>query len=101
MHKIVVILIYLTLLTSCWSCQNDPATSKTITTALPTTGNPAIDGFTKEIAAQPNDPRLYAQRGALFYENENYDEAIKDLEDKILKIKVEKMGCFHTRNNRC
>jgi len=80
MHKIVVILIYLILLTSCWSCQSEPATSETTTTALPTTGNPAIDGFTKEIAAKPNDPRLYAQRGALFYENENYDEAIKDLE---------------------
>ena len=80
MHKIVVILIYLILLTSCWSCKSEPATSETTTTALPTTGNPAIDGFTKEIAAKPNDPRLYAQRGALFYENENYDEAIKDLE---------------------
>ena len=79
MHKTVAILIYLLIIISCWSCQNDPPTSKALPTALPTTGNPAIDGFTKEIAAHPNDPRLYAQRGALFYENENYDEAIKDL----------------------
>jgi len=79
MHKIVVLLISLVFINSLWSCQNESAAPKAVNTALPTTGNPAIDGFTKEIAAQPNDPRLYAQRGALFYENENYDEAIKDL----------------------
>lgn len=79
MHKIVGILISLVLIMSCWSCQNDPVPAQGVNAVLPTTGNPAIDGFTKEIAASPNDPRLYAQRGALFYENENYDEAIKDL----------------------
>ena len=60
------------------SCQNDPKKT-TSTPNIPTTGNPAIDGLTKEIALQPNDPRLYAQRGALYYENEGYDEAIQDL----------------------
>ena len=79
MHKIVGLLISLIFISSIWSCQNEPAAPKATNTTLPSTGNPAIDGFTKEIAAQPNDPRLYAQRGALFYENENYDEAIKDL----------------------
>ena len=79
MHKIVGLLISLIFINIIWRCQNEPAAPKALNTTLPSTGNPAIDGFTKEIAAQPNDPRLYAQRGALFYENENYDEAIKDL----------------------
>ena len=61
------------------SCQNDNASNKDITTSLAITGNPAIDGLTKEIALQPNDAKLYAQRGALFYEEEGYDEAIQDL----------------------
>ncbi len=43
------------------------------------TGNQAIDGLTKEIANDPQNAGLYAQRAALFYENEGYDEAIRDL----------------------
>jgi len=43
------------------------------------TGNPAIDGLSAEISQKPNDPKLYAERGRLFYENEGYDEAIRDL----------------------
>ena len=60
------------------SCQNEPHPTSS-TSSIPTTGNPALDGLSKEIAASPNDPRLYAQRGALNYENEGYDEAIRDL----------------------
>ena len=60
------------------SCQNE--SKETLpSTSIPTTGNPAIDGFSREIALKPNDPTLYAQRGALYYENEGYDEAIQDL----------------------
>lgn len=44
------------------------------------TGNPAIDQLSKEIATQPNNPSLYANRGKLFYDNEAYDEAINDLQ---------------------
>jgi len=61
------------------SCQNDTSSTTQLVKNLPITGNPAIDGLTNEIEQQPNDPRLYAQRGALFYEEEGYDEAIKDL----------------------
>ena len=43
------------------------------------TGNPDIDGLTREIAQNPQDPALYATRGELFYEKEGYDEAISDL----------------------
>jgi tetratricopeptide (TPR) repeat protein len=45
-----------------------------------TTGNPAIDGLTAAIARQPNDPALYFERGRIFYENNGFDEAIRDLE---------------------
>jgi len=61
------------------SCQNEASSNDPLVKNVPITGNPAIDGLTNEIAQQPNDPRLYAQRGALFYEEEGYDEAIKDL----------------------
>ena len=43
------------------------------------TGNPAIDGLSAEIAQNPNDAQLYAERGRLFYENDGFDEAIRDL----------------------
>ncbi len=44
-----------------------------------TTGNPAIDGLSEEIAKNPNQPDLLAERARLFYENDGYDEAIRDL----------------------
>ena len=47
------------------------------------TGNPAIDGLSREIAQAPDQPDLYAQRGYLFYENEAYDEAIKDFQSAL------------------
>lgn len=43
------------------------------------TGNPAIDALTDQIAASPNDASLYASRAKMFYDNEGYDEAIRDL----------------------
>lgn len=61
------------------NCQGDNTLNKQVSKKLPVTGNPAIDGLTQEISQQPNDPRLYAQRGAMFYEEEGYDEAIHDL----------------------
>lgn len=42
------------------------------------TGNPTIDGLTKAIAANRNDPELYVERGDVFFENRGYDEAIRD-----------------------
>lgn len=72
-------ILLLLLLIGFTACQQNSATQKNSITEFPSTGNPAIDGFTKEIALKPTDPRLYAQRGALFYENEGYDEAIYDL----------------------
>ena len=44
-----------------------------------TTGNPAIDKLTRQIAEDPANPQLYAARAEHFYKNEGYDEAIQDL----------------------
>ena len=46
-------------------------------------GNPAIDGISQKIIKNPEDPSLYAQRAAVFYENEGYDNAILDLQKAI------------------
>jgi len=42
------------------------------------TGNPAIDGLTKEIKNNPDNPALYIKRGKAFQQNKGYDEAIVD-----------------------
>lgn len=43
------------------------------------TGNPAIDGLTAKIASHPDDPKLFAERAAAYYEMKGYDEAIADM----------------------
>lgn len=60
--------------------QNQPSAeqSKTLSSEEPT-----IQKLTAAIEQEPNNPELYAQRGALFYEQENYDEGIADLSKAI------------------
>lgn len=77
--------LFLTIIHSClfcFSCQNTVETSEstTVTSNLPTTGNPAIDGLSVAISENPNDPSLFAKRADMFYQNEGYDEAISDLQ---------------------
>lgn len=48
-----------------------------------TTGDPAIDAVTAQIAQEPDNAYLYAQRGELFYEQNSYDQAIEDLKKAI------------------
>lgn len=45
--------------------------------------DPTIQKLSAAIEQDPNNPELYAQRGAMFYELENYDEGIKDLSKAI------------------
>ena len=60
--------------------QNPPPTvEKTPEISQPTGGNPAINALTQKIKDAPNEPKLYAQRAKLYYDNEGYDEAIADL----------------------
>lgn len=58
------------------------------------TGNAAIDGISQAIARSPDDPALYAERARLFYENDGYDGAIRDL-NKALSIDSTNVDYLH------
>lgn len=65
---------------------NEPSTelaNEGETPAAVSTGNPSIDGLSRQIEESPNSASLFAARGAIWYENENYDEGIADLEKAI------------------
>ncbi len=63
------------------ACTKEPSKSNDVN--FTPTGNPVIDGFSKEIAANPDNASLYAQRAAAYYELEGFDEAISDLKTAI------------------
>ena len=50
---------------------------------VPTVSDPSVQKLTAAIEQDPNNPELYAQRGAVFYELDNYDEGIADLKKAI------------------
>lgn len=62
-------------------CQNQAAEQKA---EVLSTGNPAIDALSVQIAENPNNPALFAERARLFYENDGYDEALLDLDKALL-----------------
>jgi tetratricopeptide (TPR) repeat protein len=84
----------LALLTGLFSCKNKEPQNTAVQPAT-ATGNPAIDDLSQKIAASPNIASLYAQRGALFYQNEGYDEALADLE-KAISLDSSQADYFHT-----
>ncbi len=47
--------------------------------APPASGDPGIDQLNRQIAATPGQADLYAQRASLYYDLQNYDNAIADL----------------------
>ncbi len=66
-----------------YACGGENTATTTETDAPNSTivvGNPAIDGLSRQIAQEPDNPALYAQRAAAFYQNEGYDNAIADLQ---------------------
>ena len=58
--------------------QSAPEISEAISSGLP-----SVQKLTQAIEQDPNNAQLYAERGALFYELENYDEGIADLSKAI------------------
>ncbi|MCB0563161.1 MAG: tetratricopeptide repeat protein [Phaeodactylibacter sp.] len=93
--KFEIIVLALALIFSASSCggsSQDGQEGSSITAM--TTGNPAIDGLSTEIAQNPNDAELYAERGRLFYENDGFDEAIRDL-DKALSLDSTNVDYLH------
>lgn len=63
-----------------YACDSEESQTNNTANETIVVGNPAIDGLSKKIAENPNEPSLYAQRAAVFYENEGYDNAIMDLQ---------------------
>ncbi len=74
------------------ACNNDPKP----TTDAPVTvgGTPQIQDISMKIGESPTNASLYATRGALWYENENFDEGIADLE-KAIQMDSTKPEYFH------
>lgn len=80
MKKIILALFGLALI----ACnRNDPSDQNAAAT-VPASGNPAIDNLTAQILKDSANAELYAQRGALYYENDGYDFAIRDLQRALL-----------------
>lgn len=70
------------LLIAAVSCKHEPSNDETPPSNAQTTttaATPAIEQLSAAIAKAPANADLYAQRARLYYDNEGYDEAIKDL----------------------
>jgi len=80
----------------CWACNDGAGTNQDSTpdSASASSGNPLIDKITQQIAESPERASLYANRGAVWYENENYDEGIADLE-KAISLDSSQVGYYH------
>ncbi|MCU0348928.1 MAG: tetratricopeptide repeat protein [Saprospiraceae bacterium] len=76
-----ILLGALLLLLAATACQDKPATTETTTELVG--GTPQIQEISRKISESPTNASLYATRGALWYENENFDEGIADLEKAI------------------
>lgn len=85
MKKNYLTLVAAFLLLSFWACTESNVQNEEQPTEQPTTvsGLPAIDKLSKQIEENPNRASLYANRGAIWFENENFDEGIADLEKAI------------------
>jgi len=57
--------------------------SEQVNNSLTIQGTPAIANISQRIEDEPDNAELYAQRGRLFYEEEEYDAAISDLTNAI------------------
>ncbi|MEL7021152.1 MAG: tetratricopeptide repeat protein [Bacteroidota bacterium] len=79
-----------------FGCNSDnvATTNEKDTAMIGTTGDPAIDGLTRQIQAMPNDAGLYGARGQLFYDNKVYDEAITDL-TKAIRLDSTNADYYH------
>lgn len=80
-------------MTACNNKETEQEQSPAETNA--TAGTSAIDDLSKRIEAKPDNAELYAARGFLWYENENYDESIADLE-KAIQLDSTRAEYFHT-----
>ncbi|MCC6726365.1 MAG: tetratricopeptide repeat protein [Saprospiraceae bacterium] len=76
------------------SCKNEPAPTTEVNAPTVAGGTPQIQDISNKITAEPTNASLYATRGALWYENENFDEGIADLE-KAIQLDSTKPEYYH------
>ncbi|MBI1227446.1 MAG: tetratricopeptide repeat protein [Bacteroidetes bacterium] len=88
-----ILLAALTVLLFFSACGNEPKTPES-TEPIVTGGTPQIQDLSKKIVKDSSNASLYATRGALWYENENYDEGITDLE-KAIQLDSTKPEYYH------
>lgn len=91
---IILALAALTGIAACGGKENGNGGQAGDTAEALQTGNAAIDGISQAIAQSPNDPALYAERARLFYENDGYDGAIRDL-NKALSLDSTNVDYLH------
>ncbi len=80
MKNILIALLCLAIV----ACNSKEQSSQNTTTSPAATGNPAIDNLTAQITKDSANADLYAQRAAIYYENNGYDFAIRDLQRAML-----------------
>ncbi len=85
----------LALLLGLFACKDSSNQSEKATTTTTSVGIPAIEDLNKKIEAMPGSAELHAARGYLWYEAENYDESIADLE-KAIQLDSTRAEYFHT-----
>lgn len=76
------------------ACQNSSSENQATDQPAATGGTPQIQAISQKITESPTNASLYATRGALWYENENFDEGIVDLE-KAIQLDSTKPEYFH------
>lgn len=89
----IAIAFFIVLVYSCGGNET-PSESMGEETVQPAFGHPTIDKLTQRIAETPNNASLYAARAGAWYENENYDEGIADLE-KAIELDSTKAEYYH------
>jgi tetratricopeptide (TPR) repeat protein len=68
------------------------------TNSIGPTGDPVIDGLTKEIKAHPGDVQLYLHRAQIFYDNKAYDQAVQDLA-RVMQLDSTNLQAHHLLAN--
>lgn len=76
------------------ACGDQPKQPETPAATGPAAGTPEIQQLTRKMEETPNNAGLYATRGVLWYDNQNYDEGIADLE-KAIQLDSTRAEYFH------
>lgn len=93
LHMKINILVVACCISLILACKPEQKTS-----TLHTTGDPAVDKLSRQIAQEPDNAELYFMRGDLFYNKALYDEAIADFESAISRDSLQ-ADYYHMLSN--